>query len=101
MLPDRSQLGGRGTGAATVLQRMKQLAGDDPDQLKAWNLALRWAKDRSSDHEVHVRDEAGRERTKRLFEEFEPAYAKDYDDPKLREMLDFFVLAREQYASFL
>lgn len=83
----------------TVAQRTKELANDD-EQLAAWKSGLRWAKERAADHVVHIIIE-GRERDKKLFEDFDASKAKTYDDQKLREMLDWFVLAQEQYKAFL
>lgn len=87
-------------GVVTVAQRINHLAIDD-EQRAAWKSGLKWAKDRASDHVVHVRDDNGRERERRLFEDYDPSKAKTYDDHTLRGMLDWFVLAEEQYRTFL
>jgi len=84
----------------TVLQRMPRLASDTA-QLVAWKAALVWAKDRAPDHMVHQWGDDGRERERPLFEDYDLDEARGYSDGMLGEMLNFFVLARVQYQTFL
>ena len=90
-----------GAQRPTLAKRLRSLADGDDAALARWKAALKWAKERAADHVVHVTMPDGREREKKLFEEYSIDDARDYDDETLRNMLDWFDLARVQYASFL
>lgn len=80
----------------TYLQRLEEMA-DSEEQNLSWKTAVRWAKQRTPDHEVHM----GGEESILLFQTYQLDNAKTYDDSTLREMANFFVFARQQYAAFM
>jgi len=86
----------------TTIQRMRRLCIGDDNLLESWKAALKWAKDRTSDHVVHMTDSDGIKSQKPLFDEMnDPKQATKYADDQLIEMLNYFMFAREQYLAFL
>lgn len=89
----------------TLDQRLKKLTEGDLQKYKRWKVALKWAKERAEDHEVHthVTDANGntKEEKRTLFDKFLPSRALTYDDEQLTEMMEFFYFAREQYLAYL
>ena len=76
--------------APTLNDRVKTLKGEDGFK------ALKWAKDRSSDHIVHTA-----QGNVKLFDTFPLSSLPKLSDEKLIEAIDFFTLARNQYLAFL
>ena len=62
----------------------------------SWIWAYRWARDRASDHEIHVEEEC-----LPLFPLGSLAAAAALSDAQFFEFLDWLVLARAQYLAFL
>lgn len=89
------------SGGPTLNQRLATLAQGDDETLRRWKGAIKWAKDRASDHVVHVTMPDGREREKGLFDDYNLKDAREYDDTTLTEMVEFFSMAQVQYAAFL
>ena len=75
---------------------------EDEDQTKSWKAALRWVRDRASDHVVTMIDSEGSESSKKLIDEkTDPSQGRTYTDCEFVDMMNFFVFAKLQYASFL
>lgn len=73
----------------TIQQRVKHLKG------KQGLEALKWARDRASDHVVHL--EGG---DQKLFDKYLISSLARLDDEQLVEAIDFYQLALEQYLAF-
>lgn len=73
----------------TIQQRVEHLKG------KQGSKALKWARDRASDHVVHL--EGG---DQKLFDKYPISSLARLDDEQLVEAIDFYELALEQYLAF-
>jgi hypothetical protein len=76
--------------APTVNSRVKELKGSDGVN------ALKWAKDRASDHVVHT--DMG---NVRLFEKYPINNLSKLSDGELIDAVEFYTLARDQYLAFM
>eukprot|EP01052_Picozoa_sp_SAG31_P007191 SAG31_NODE_339_length_17487_cov_20.764435_17_plen_80_part_00 len=79
-----------------MLARVRRLAGTDSARRDSWVRAYRWARDRASDHVVHVEDEQ-----LPLFPLGSLAAAAALDDEAFAAFMSWLCLARAQYLAFL
>ena len=79
-----------------MLARVRRLAGNDAERRANWVRAYKWARDRMSDHVVHVGDEQ-----LPLFPLDSLAAVAGLNDSDFVAFMAWLCLAREQYIAFL
>ena len=84
----------------TVLQRIATLSCSDSENLH-WKQAYKWAKERASDHMVHIIMPDGTKSERCLFEDYNLSQGNSLSNEQLVEMLAWFSMARMQYANFV